>query len=49
MGTVSNAAQTACHAPTLTSSSLALGTRQMQLVAKLVSRVWMQRRQQRFS
>lgn len=33
----------------LTTSSLLLGTLQMQLVPKLVSRVWMHRRQQRFS
>ena len=33
----------------LTTSSLLLGTLQMQLVPKLVSLVWMQRRQHRFS
>lgn len=37
------------HSMIRPTSSLLLGTRQMQLVPKLVSRVWMQRKQQRFS
>ncbi|KAI8034840.1 hypothetical protein M5D96_012356 [Drosophila gunungcola] len=37
------------HSTMRPSSNLDLGTRQMQFVPKLVSLVWMQRRQQRFS
>ena len=37
------------HSTIFPSSNLVFGTRQMQLVEKLVSLVWIQRRQQRFS
>lgn len=45
----SNSIITHCIGIDITTSSLLLGTRQMQFVPKLVSRVWMHRRQHKFS